>query len=162
MPLIEQQTEAAARLKVTTRTLRDWRLVEGFPNCDAGYDLEAIQAWRRENERKGSESADAGKKISLGIKAEKLRQMQLRTKRDQLDLEAKEATLLPRKAVEQTAAEILSRLGDWCEQLPDLIAQICPNKRSAEKVRAYLKKELDKRREQMAHALKSLPSGSSP
>jgi hypothetical protein len=156
MPLVARQTEAALRLGVTPRTLRDWRQLDGFPDCTRGYDLEAIQRWRQAHERKGSEAADAARKLKLAITAEKLRQMQLRTRREQLDLELKEGTLLPRKAVEQSVAVLLSALGDWCDQLPDLIAAICPNQRTAAKVRARLQQELDRRRAQLADDLKAL------
>lgn len=156
MPLIQQQNEAALRLGISPRTLRDWRQLPGFPDCTAGYDLEAIHAWRREYERKGAESHETARKLKLGIAAEKLRQMQIRTRREQLELELKEGTLLPRKAVEQTVAVILSSLADWCDQLPDLIAPICPNRRSAERIRERLKAELDARREQLAEDLKAI------
>jgi len=159
MPLIVQQKEAAELLGVSSRTLRDWQAARdenGFPDCSSGYETEAINAWRRDNQRKGSETSEAAKNIKLGTAAEKMKQARFDTRLKEMEVGKEEGTLLPRKAVEQSAAVILSSLGDWCEQLPDLIAQICPNKKSAEKVRTRLKSELDRRREQMADDLVSL------
>lgn len=159
MSVIIQQKQAAEALGVTPRTLRDWQNVDGFPDCSRGYDVEAIRTWRQANERKGSEPERVAKQIKLGVLAEKLKQMQLRTKKDQLDLDAKEGTLLPRKAIEQSAAVLLSALGDWCEQLPDLVAAIV-SKKDQRKVRDRLKTELDARREQLADDLKALGGSS--
>lgn len=159
MPLISQQTEAAESLDVSARTLRDWSRLPGFPDSSRGYDIAAIQQWRQENERKGSESDSATKKLKLALLAEKVKQASVDTKLANLKLETAEGTLIPRKGVEQTAQIILSSLSEWCDQLPDLIAAQLPKKYQAA-VAKDLKRELDKRRVELASELKSLPGDS--
>lgn len=46
------QVAAAAELKVTPRSLRDWAKKPGFPDCSKGYDLTAIRAWRDSRRRR--------------------------------------------------------------------------------------------------------------
>jgi hypothetical protein len=158
MPVISQQTEAADYLGVTPRTLRDWSNQPGFPDSAKGYDTEAIEAWREREQRKGSTEDQTAKKLKLALTAERLKQAQIQTRRDQLELEKREGTLLPRKGVEESMAVILSSLVDWTEQLPDLIAAIVPADTQA-KVRDRLRTELEERRVQLAGELRSLAAG---
>lgn len=159
MPVIQQQVEAADILDVSARTLRDWSRLPGFPDCSTGYDTDAIQRWRQDNERKGSESDSTSKKLKLALLAEKLKQASVETKLASLKLETAEGTLIPRKGVELTAQVILSSLSEWCDQLPDLISGILP-KKHRQVVANELKRELDKRRVELAAELRSLPGDS--
>lgn len=160
MPLISHQVEAAEQLGITPRSLRNWIEEPGFPDCSAGYDVAAIRAWREAHERKGSEPEVATKRLKLALLAEKLKQAQIETRQSQLTLESKEKTLLPRQAIERSAAVILSGLVDACEQIPDLAAGLVSKKDQA-KVRAFLKRELDEMRRRIAADLRALP-GESP
>lgn len=160
MPIVAQQTDAADLLGVTPRTLRDWMRIPGFPDCASGYHIEAIRQWQESNARKGSEPEDAMRKLKLALQAEKLKQAQIETRDAQLRLEAKEKTLLPRQAVERSAAVILSGLVDTCEQLPDLVAAIVSKQEQA-KVREFIKRELTELRMRIAADLRALP-GESP
>ena len=92
--------------------------------------------------------------------SELLKQAQIETRDAQLRLEAKEKTLLPRQAVERSAAVILSGLVDTCEQLPDLVAAIV-SKHEQAKVREFIKRELTELRMRIAADLRALP-GESP
>lgn len=160
MPLVAQQTDAAEQLGITTRTLRDWMRLPGFPDCSGGYNVGSIRQWQESNARKGSEPEDAYRKIKLATAAEKLKQAQIETRDSQLRLEAKEKTLLPRQAIERSAAVILSGLVDTCEQLPDLVAALVSKSEQA-KVREFIKRELTELRVRIAADLRALP-GESP
>lgn len=159
MPVFTQQVDAAKSLGITPRSLREWEKEPDFPDCSRGYNTEAIQQWRQENDRKGSEVDSTKKRIQIGILAEKMKQAAIKTKMDTLAMEAAEGKLIPRKGVEQTAQIILSSLSEWCDQLPDLIAAQLPKKYQAA-VAKDLKRELDKRRVELASELKSLPGDS--
>lgn len=154
--VIEQQ-EAARRLGVTARALRDWIREPDFPDIDAGYDLDAIRAWRNAHQKKGSPASDTQKKLKLASEGEKLKQAQIKTKRDQLNLQEREGELLPRAAWERFAATLLSSLADAADQLPDLIGGDCCPK-CKKKVPPRLLKELDRLREQLAEDLKQTPA----
>jgi transposase-like protein len=153
---VAEQKEAARRLGITPRALRDWAKEPGFPDWSAGYDLQAIRRWRDQHGRKGSDDDGTSRKLKLAIAAEKLRQAKLETRKRELDLQTKEGQLLPRQAVETFASTLLSALADWCEQLPDLIAGELPKKHGA-KIAARLTRELHQCREQLAEDLKRLP-----
>lgn len=152
--IVIEQKEAADRLGVTARTIRDWRDQHSdFPDCSAGYDLDAITAWRDRLAKKGSEDGDAARKLKLARQAEALKRDRLRTRDAELDIAEREKELLPRPTWELFAANLLSGLADWCEQLPDLIAGQCC-KKCQKTLGDRIKKELDRRREQLAEDLK--------
>lgn len=157
MPIIIEQKEAARVLGVTDRTLREWRTDHpDFPDCSAGYDTDAITAWRDAHAKKGSETDSAMLKLKLAQKAEELKQARIETQTKEHKLKVTEGELLPRPAYELFLATILASHADWCEQLPDLLAGDCC-KKCKKSLAERVKKELDRRREQLAEDLKRSP-----
>lgn len=161
MPIVKEQKEAAQILDVTPRTIRDWREAHpDFPDCSNGYDTDAIEAWRQKLAKKGSEEGEQIRKVKLALGLEALKRERIATRRDENRLKAEEGEYLPRPTYELFGANLLSGLADWCEQIPDLIAGQCC-KKCAKTIGERLKKELDRRREQLAEDLKRSPSESS-
>jgi hypothetical protein len=143
--IVIEQKEAARILGITDRQLRNWKDLPGFPSWEAGWDLDAITRWRDEEGKKGSLENDARKDLRNQLDLEELEQSKLKTIRERRRLELEEKELLPRRGVELFASTVLTSLGDWCEQLPDIIAGAC-SKDCRETVRARLEQELDDRR----------------
>ena len=107
---------------------------------------------RNEQGLKGSEESEAAKQLRHDLQDEKLKQARLQTQQEELKLREKEGELLPRAGWELFAATLLTELGDWRDQLPDLIAADFPRK-YAPKLRARLKDELDRRCIELAKEL---------
>lgn len=154
--LVLEQKEAARRLGITSRALRDWMQDPGFPDWSAGYDISAIKRWRDDRGRKGSDLDGKADAVRLATNLQKLEQAKTTSRLLNLKLEREEAKLLPRQAIEVFHATVLSGLADWCEQLPDLIAQILPPEHR-ETIRERLRDELATRREQLADELANCP-----
>lgn len=152
---------AAAALGITEKALQLWTQEPWFPAGAVGKDAKgnnrnwnvtAIRAARDAIGRKGSEVSDTAKKLKLATDNEKFQQAKIRTEQDRLALETTKGELIPRDALELFASTLLTSLGDWCEQLPDLIAAAVP-KKYRKPVKDRLKQELDARRVQAAAAL---------
>src|SRR3990167_1956606 len=157
MAIVAEQKEAADKLGVTERTLRDWREQHpDFPDCSAGYDLDAITAWRDRLAKKGSDRGTQMQTLKVARAAEALKRDKIRTRKEELHLQEQEKELLPRPSYELFLANILSGLADWCEQLPDLLAGECC-KKCKKAIGPRIKAELDRRREQLAEDLKRSP-----
>lgn len=160
--IVIEQKEAARILGVSPRTIRDW--MRDYPNevpdTSAGYDIDAWKSFRAAHGKKGSPDGQAMRKLKLARAAEALKRDKLKTRHEELDLDVKESGLLPRQSFELFLANILSQHADWCEQLPDIIGGSCC-KKCKKTIPAALKKELDRRREQLAEDLKRSPSESS-
>ena len=150
--LIIEQADAARRLGVTDRQLRNWLREPGFPGISRGYDLAAIRAWIEERGRKGSDQDGASKRIRLARDAERLQIEQCRRQQAELDLRERQRELLPRRGWELFAATLLTQLGDWCDQLPDLVGGVCP-KQHRRRIADRLRQELDARRVSLRAAL---------
>ncbi len=157
--IIKEQKEAARLLDVTDRQLRNWRREDDFPDCSSGYDLAAIREWRDRHERTGSAERDAASKLQTALKREKLEQEQIKTEEARLRLAEKQGTLIDRATVELAIAEILTKHGEWCTQLPDILRGKCC-KQCRERVPPSLAAELDTRRNDLANALANLRSSS--
>ena len=153
--IVPTQKEAAAALGVTVRQLRNWLSEPWFPangRGEGGYDVDAIRTARDAEGRKGSEQSETRNKIRDARAAEQLKRERLRTRREELELQRDEGTLIPRDGVEVFASAFLTEFGDWCDQLPTFIARLVPAK-AKKRVRAALQAELDQRRAAMRDTL---------
>jgi hypothetical protein len=157
--IVTEQKQAARILGVTPRTIRDWMrdYPSEVPDTSAGYDIDAWRKFRESHGKKGSPEGEQLRKLKLARQAEALKRDRVKTRHDELNLEVKEGGLLPRPTWELFGANLLSGLADWCEQLPDLIAAQCC-KKCGKTIGERLKKELNKRREQLAEDLRRSPS----
>ena len=153
--IIRQRKDAAKLLDISDRGLGLWAAQPWFPAAGRtaeGWNVTAIREAREIHGRKGSEESDTAKRVRLGIDAEKLKQARIRTRKEDLNLLEQEKELLPRRGWELFASTLLTELGDWCDQIPDLIAADAPLEHQV-KLRARLKDELDRRRRDLAHEL---------
>ncbi len=48
--IVSTQREAAERLDISVKTLKEWKKEPGYPDTKKGYDIPAIQSWRAELE----------------------------------------------------------------------------------------------------------------
>jgi hypothetical protein len=71
-----------------------------------------------------------------------------------VELEAALGELIPRAAVELFASTFLTQFGDWCDQLPVLIAREVPAK-FRKKVQERVRRELDAQRQTMRDELEA-------
>ncbi|HEY0982383.1 hypothetical protein [Schlesneria sp.] len=156
--VIEERISAAKALGVSDRQLGRWKLTEGFPDCSNGYDIDAIQAWREANQRKGSAEDDQIAVINRAIKLEKLKEIKAKNHLAGLAIDEAEKRLLPRQLYEQFIAALLAGIGDWCNQLPGLLEAEIPAK-YGKKVKARAAEECRKMRERLAEDLKRTPTG---
>lgn len=161
MPVVKSRKEAAAILGVTEKALGNWATEAWFPEDATGrtpkgarvdWDTDKIAQAREVQQRKGSAPAEAAKRLKLATDHEKLKQAELQTRRKQIELAVEEGELVPRRAVELHFATLLTELGDWCEQLPELVAADVPAK-VRPKVKARIKDELDRRRRELSAEL---------
>ena len=155
--VIHERISAAAALGVSDRQLGRWKQTPGFPDCSAGYDIDAIRAWREANQRKGSEDDDQTAILNRAIKLEKLKEIKAKNHLAQLNIDEAEKRLLPRKLYEQFIASLLAGIGDWCEQLPGLVEAELPAK-YGKTVKARIADECRRMRDQLAEDLKHTPA----
>lgn len=126
MPVLREQKAAADALGVTPRTLRDWRAEPGFPDCSAGYDLDAIRRWRDEQTRKGSDEATQAKRLKLATQAQKLRLEKARADAAERAEQAAQGNILPRDECETAIAEMITLARDRLTALPKTLCRIVP------------------------------------
>lgn len=151
-PVLLNQVEAARALGITDRQLRNWRNEADFPDCSGGYDVAVISAWRDKHCLSGSAGQLDMAEVKLAREREQLEIDRIKRARESLKLEAEEKELLPRRSWELFAATLLTNLGDWCEQLPDILAGVCTDD-CREGVRERLAGELDDRRRDLREEL---------
>jgi hypothetical protein len=154
MPIVRTRKEAAQLLGVEDRTLANWSKEPWWP-ADAtqqtprgqrfNWNTDRISAARDAAGRKGSETADEAKRLRLAREREKLEQDRIATQHEQLKFDAAAGKVIPRAAEELFASTLLTELGDWCDQVPALIANTLP-KQYRKKLSDRLKQELDDRR----------------
>ena len=152
-----ERLAAAKALGITARSLGDWRKLPGFPDCSAGYDIKAIQKWREDHQKKGSAADEQIAAINKALKWEKLQELKKKNHLLDLERDAEEGKLLPRRTYELFVASLLSGIGDWCEQIPALVEAELPAK-YGKKARARLEEEFKRMREQLAEDLKRTPT----
>ncbi|WP_437224997.1 hypothetical protein SH661x_000414 [Planctomicrobium sp. SH661] len=153
--MIASRKDAAKLLGITDRQLGNWVHEEWFPpngKTKAGWDIELIRQCQEAAGKKGSELSDEAKRISLEEKKEKLGRIKIQRAREQLRLDRERGKVIPRPGVELFASTILTELADWCDQLPDLIANTVPAK-LRKQLKNRIRDELDKRRTNMREQL---------
>jgi hypothetical protein len=155
--IVVEQKEAARLLGVTDRTLRTWSRKPGFPDFSGGWRIEEIKAWAEQNTRAGSDEWHDAQQLQLALKAEQLEQQRAKTVLVLLDVAEREKRLIDRATVELVIAELLTKHGDWCTQLPDILRGKCC-KQCRERVPQSLSDELNTRRNDLASDLAGLRS----
>jgi DNA-binding transcriptional MerR regulator len=156
--IVQTQLEAAQRLGVEDRTLRRWMKNPGFPECSAGFDIQAIRAFLAHQNKPAAELRSEYLEHDVSIKRDRAEQERIKTANMRHEFLENEKQLLPRRAVELSIALILTRLRDWAEQLPDLVDGHCCRKcRPA--LGKHLKEELGRVQTEAARDLANLDAG---
>lgn len=115
--LVPEQTEAARLLGVSTRTLRNWMDVAGFPDCSSGYDLRQIREWRDEQQKKGSLPDEKRLEDNARQHAAKTRSLEAKAVLDELALAEKQGLLVPRDLVIELLAVLATMIRDTSREL---------------------------------------------
>ncbi|TWT49031.1 hypothetical protein KOR42_39470 [Thalassoglobus neptunius] len=152
---IRTQSAAADELGITARQLRNWEQEDWFPDggrTKSGYDIALIRQAQESLGKKGSELREAAVALKMRTGEAKLERELVEVQRKQLILKREQGELVPRRAVELFASTVLTELGDWCDQLPDLLAAVVPA-RARKDLRKRITDELNRRREQLATRL---------
>jgi hypothetical protein len=126
--IVTTQKEAALRLKVTTRTIRDWKKLPGFPDTHQGYDIPAIEQWVEEQTRKGSEDSDKARDLNIRIKEQQLRAETAKADKLERQEEFDRGNILPRDLWESFAAECIGKARDHLRQIPQQLCKLVPRK----------------------------------
>lgn len=158
------QKAAAKALGVSAKTLQTWQEEPWFPakgRTKDGYDVAAIDRARKLNGRKGSDPQRSSRSDQLGQlkvarEAQRLKREQIACERDSLALRRECHEVIDRRSLELFASTFLTDFGDWCDQLPDVIAVksgVPAKHRKA--VSRTLKEALDGRRQQMKETLEA-------
>jgi len=154
--------EVCQHFAISDRTLRDWKNDPTFPPV-AGtqrrplFEISAIEDWRalRFRNVETPESNELRKTLSelkyKKLEAE-LEQLKIDNRTKETKLSALLGAYVPRPAVELLFSKLLTDLGDWCDQLPELVAGIMPKSHQS-KLKKRLAKELNDRRNEMEIAL---------
>jgi hypothetical protein len=121
------QAGVCRRLGITPRTLQRDMKDPGFPDCSAGYDVEAIREYRQSRTRPETDARDEARELDLQTKRHRKEQERLKAEKMRHQLEEYEGELLPRRTVEFAITSILLRIGDWANQLPELTRNVCCN-----------------------------------
>lgn len=174
MPLLKGQQAVADHYGCDARNVRYWLSnYTDFPKPVNGvYDTDKIDAWQANQPQMllrsggkmdgaGGDLAKANSALTVQLKQQKVEQAKEAALKARREREVYEGTLLPRRAWETFAALLLSELGDWCDQLPELAAQQVPKKHQA-KMRQWLEEQLNTRRAQLAEDLKRTPEDKGP
>lgn len=154
---VGDQDEAATRLGVSARTLQRWEKTAAWwpkgGRTAAGYDVAAIAAARPKSEtgehdetplRAAARQAEHVKTIEEGKRAK------IRRQTEELKLRVQEGELIPRHGIEQSFAETLTGISDWCKQLPDVFVSMCE---APQKYHRGLRRLLTQLIEQKQHEL---------
>lgn len=177
MPQLTGQKAVAKHYGCEDRNVRFWMDDPDFPQPTGDkrnvYDTDAIDAWMATKPqmllRRGAavksdgvtpEMGKANAALTLQLKQYKVQREKELALKAQREREAFEGTLLERRVWETFAAELLSGLADWCDQLPELLEGQIPKKYAA-KARKWLEDQLNARRAQLADDLKRTPEGKS-
>lgn len=129
---VSDQDEASTRLGVSARTLQRWEKTAAWwprgARTKDGYDVAAIAAARPKSEsgdddetplRAAARQAEHVKTIEEGKRAK------IRRETEELKLRVQQGELIPRHGIEQSFADVLTGIADWCEQLPDVVISMC-------------------------------------
>ena len=164
---IENQEQAAAAIGVSYRTLQRWEKENWFPKVgrtSAGYDVDAVRraaiiAGRLKDPNfptTEDDDADKAQKIKLAREAEGLKRDKVRREHDELKLRTAQGDLIPRHGVEQSFADLLTGIADWCEQLPDLyVSMLAIPKRHHKACRNLLRELIEQKQRDLRDELEA-------
>ncbi|MBK8916476.1 MAG: hypothetical protein IPM64_18065 [Phycisphaerales bacterium] len=156
--LVRSREQAAEQLGVTGPALSQWKRQPWWPAGGhvpgQGWDVAGIRAARDAMGRKGSETSSQAAALKLATDTETLKHERLKTRLQEIKVAEAEGRLIPREAVELYIATFNTRFGDWCDQVPDIIAREAPAK-FRKKIRERLQRELDGRRKALREELEA-------
>ena len=150
--VVASLVEVARFAGVSTTTVRKEWVSRGMPGEAGAYPLDQIFQWRVKYERDRADEKRSALKDALA--AEKLQRDRLQTRREALRLQREEGTLIKRAGIELYISEFNTRFGDWCDQVPDIIARLLPPKWQ-KPLRDALKQEFESRRVAMRAELEA-------
>jgi len=140
---------------VALQTVKQWRTeTDPMPGRPGAFDLSEIARWRIARAERGGGPKEGTTKSRL-----EETNLALEVQRRKVQLDRLQETLVDRAAVELFCSTCLTHLGDWCDQLPQLVAAELPKSHRA-KIANRIRRELDQRREQLSSDLRQLPRGS--
>jgi len=93
--------ECWTALAITERTLDRWKLEDGFPATEGGYDVAAVRAWASDRDKKGSESDNRVAAVNMAIKLQKLEEIKRKNLLLQLEIDEKNRRLLPTELIHE-------------------------------------------------------------
>lgn len=160
---VKDQEQAAQRLGVAGRTLQRWEKTAAWwpkgARTKAGYDIGRIAAARPKSEtgdddetplRAAARQAEHVKTIEEGKRAK------IRRESDELKLRVQQGELIPRHGIEQSFADVLTGIADWCEQLPDVVLSMSAvPKKYHRGLRQLLKSLLESKQHELADELEA-------
>jgi hypothetical protein len=162
-PRVKDQDQAAQQLGVSARTLQRWEKTAAWwpkgARTRAGYKVAAIAAAKPKSEigdddetplRAAARQAEHVKTIEEGKRAK------IRRQTEELKLRVQEGELLPRLGIEQSFADILTGIADWCEQLPDVLVSMCEVPQKYHRgLRRLLKQLIEQKQHELADELEA-------
>ena len=126
--IVPTRKEAAEILGVTERSIGYWKQMPGFPDCDDGYNLDAIRDWRAATLNSPDEDADNVKAIKRQISAEKLRQEHVKAERLERQNAVELGEIVDRHDWEIGCVELVTVCRDSLLHLPRSLCSIVPKK----------------------------------
>ena len=128
MTVVEQQKEAAALIGVSPKGLRDWMKEPGFPDCSAGYPIDAIRRWQQTRGKKGSEDGDRLRQIKLAREGQRLRRDKAAADRQEREEQVAQGNILPRDELTLATIEHVVLARDRLMGLPKEVCRVVPKR----------------------------------
>jgi len=126
--IVPTRKEAAEILGVTARAIGYWKQMPGFPDCDDGYNLDAIRDWRTATLNSPDEGTGDAKTLKLGISAAKLRQEHVKADRLERQNAVELGEIVDRHNWEIACIELVTVCRDSLLHLPRSLCAIVPKK----------------------------------
>lgn len=126
--IVTLQVEAAERLGVSPKSLRNWIKEPGFPSIKKGYDVEKIQAWRDQLGKKGSEQSLSQQQTNEQLAREKLRKATADADKAEREEEEAKGNVLKRDEYELFVQEHIQVTRDRMILIPRTLCKYIPKK----------------------------------
>lgn len=124
--VVARQVDAAERLEITPRQLRNWMGQPGFPDCSKGYPIGAIEDWRDQRQLKGSEDGAAIQRLRRELLEERVRQERCRAEALERAEQIAAGNVLPRDEYETWLAELIAISRDRLTAIPKELCRCVP------------------------------------